>query len=127
MKGSRRPDGYWIILAGATPTSFRARTREVLLPTLYQLQQTQPDVTLKWFERTRVWASPAEAREALVAARQKPRSSARPKDWRPGGAHRDPRQRFELTRDQKRARFKARQRRAGPPGPGKPPGRKGPR
>ena len=30
----RRQHGYWVIMAGATPTSFRARTRDVLLPIL---------------------------------------------------------------------------------------------
>ena len=101
----KRPDKFWVILAGPTPTSFRARSREILLPTLYQLQQTQPDVSLKWFERGRLWSSPLEAREALVAQRQQRR---KPADWRPGGAHKDPRKRFEISRDQKRARFKAR-------------------
>jgi hypothetical protein len=120
----KRPDKFWVILAGPTPTSFRARSREILLPTLYQLQQTQPDVSLKWFERGRLWSSPLEAREALVAQRQQRR---KPADWRPGGAHKDPRKRFELSRDQKRARFKARRQHSpiSSDRPGKP--RKGPR
>lgn len=107
---ARRPHGYWIILAGNTPTSFRARTRDVLVPTFVQLRRTQPDVSLKWFERSRIWNSPGEARDALFAQRQQPRRRERPPDWRPGGEHQDPRKRFELSRDQKRARFKARQR-----------------
>ena len=117
----RRGDRFWVILAGATATAFRAQRREILLPTLRQLQRTQPDVSLKWFERNRVWSSPQEARDALIARRQQAR---RPAAWRPGGEHRDPRQRFELTRTQKRARFKARQRRdgsGGPAQPGRPP------
>jgi len=101
--------GYWIILDGATPTSFRARQREILLPTLRQLQRTQPAVSLKWFDRGRLWASPEEALEALETLRRE-RRPARPREWRPGGTHRDPRKRFELTRDQKRARFKGRRR-----------------
>jgi hypothetical protein len=105
----KRPDKFWVILAGPTPTSFRARDRETLLPTLYQLQRTQPDVTLKWFERNRVWDSPDAASEALVAYKRR-KSPPRTSEWRPGGAHKDPRQRFELSRDQKRARFKARRR-----------------
>jgi hypothetical protein len=122
-----RPHGYWIILAGNTPTSFRSRTRDVLVPTFVQLQRTQPSVSLKWFERSRVWTSPGEAREALLAQRQKPRRREHPPDWRPGGDHQDPRKRFELTRDQKRAKFKARQR-YGPPDPNAPraPERTGP-
>jgi hypothetical protein len=101
--------GFWVILAGDTPTSFRARTREVLLPTLHQLRRTQPTVSLRWFERNRVWTDPAEAQEALRAMRNRRR--AHPVGWRPGGAHEDPRARFKLTRDEKRARFKTRQRR----------------
>jgi len=99
--------GFWVILAGNTPTAFRARTRDVLLPTFNQLRRTQPTVSLRWFERNRVWTDPAEAREALQALRNRRR--ARPGGWRPGGAHEDPRARFQLTRDQKRARFKKRQ------------------
>jgi hypothetical protein len=118
----RRGDRLWVIFAGATPTSFRAQRREILLPTLRQLQRTQPDVSLKWFERNRVWSSPQEAQDALIARGQKAR---RPPAWRPGGEHRDPRERFQLTRDQKRARFKARQRR---PAPGRSaPSAKGPK
>ena len=112
---ARRPHGFWIILAGNTPTSFRARTRDVLVPTFVQLQRTQPDVSLKWFERSRIWNSPDEAREALLAQKRQPRRREHPPDWRPGGDHKDPRKRFELSRDQKRARFKVRQR-FGPPG-----------
>src|SRR3954451_22703997 len=113
----RNSHGYWVILAGATPTSFRGRDREMLLPTLHQLQRTQPDVTLKWFDRGRVWNSPLEAKEALQRRRHE-RKPPRSKDWRPGGEHRDPRKRFELTRDQKRARFKARRPRPGGQRPG---------
>jgi hypothetical protein len=124
----KRPDKFWVIMSGSTPTSFRARMRETLLPTFVQLQRTQPDVSLKWFERGRIWSSPVDAREALRSPRPSgPREPGRSRDWRPGGAHKDPRKRFELTRDQKRARFKTRRRPpsdAGP-GPGKP--RKGPR
>src|SRR6185503_5480492 len=100
------PRPFWIILAGSTPTAFRSRHREDLLPTLHQLQRKQADVVLRWFDRGRVWESPEEARDALKAQRQEDR---RPREWRPGGTHRDPRQRYELSRDQKRARFKQRQ------------------
>jgi hypothetical protein len=102
---------------GATPTAFRAREREDLVPTLVQLQRTQSNVSLKWFERNRIWTSPGEAREALLALRQRKRPRDPRPAWRPGGEHRDPRQRFELSRDQKRARFKARQRRPATGGP----------
>ncbi|MBK9241138.1 MAG: hypothetical protein IPL75_12920 [Acidobacteria bacterium] len=47
---------FWVILIGKTPTSFRAKEREDLVPTLRQLQRTQTDVTLRWFERGKVWS-----------------------------------------------------------------------
>jgi hypothetical protein len=97
---------FWVILAGNTPTAFRADRRDELLPTLHQLQRKQPDVSLKWFARGRLWESQVEEHAALKAARRAPR--ARTSSWRPGGAHSDPRARFQLTRDQKRARFKRR-------------------
>jgi hypothetical protein len=99
------PHSFWVILIGKTPTSFRGKGREDLVPTLRQLQRTQSDVTLRWFERGKMWESPeaaiGAARLAATAAREK-----RTKEWRPGGEHRDPKARFELTRDQKRAKFK---------------------
>jgi len=98
---------FWVIVHGTTPTAFRAKRRDVLLPTLRQLHNTQPEVVLRWFERGRLWVSPVEAKDALRARRQE-RPARRP-GWRPGGDHVDPRARFNLTRDQKRARFKQRQ------------------
>jgi hypothetical protein len=100
---------YWVIVSGAHATAFRARSADDLLPTLKQLQRTQPDVALKWFERGRVWASPDAAREALIRLRKAPR---RDRSWRPGGEHADPRARFAVSRDEKRAKFKKRQIRA---------------
>lgn len=101
---------FWVIVAGNTPTAFRSRFRDALLPTLRQLQRTQPDADLRWFERGRMWASAEEARAARSAERQARdgRSRERGPDWRPGGSHEDPRARFKLTRDQKRARFRKR-------------------
>jgi len=96
---------FWIIVDGQTPTSFKSRQREDLLPTLHQLQRKQPQVKLLWFERGRLWVSPTEAREALIVRRQ---ATGRPRAWRPGGDHVDPRAKYEISRDQKRARFKAR-------------------
>lgn len=110
------PHRCWVILVGDVPTSFRAREREDLVPAFKQLQRTQPTVALRWFERGRVWESPDAAQAAIklaaTAAREKrPRREPgaeprRGRDWRPGGEHKDPRARFELTRDQKRAKFK---------------------
>ena len=101
---------FWIIVQGATPTAFRARQAEDLLPTLHQLQRKQPDTVLRWFERGRFWESPEAAREASIAARRA--TQDRNRDWRPGGNHADPRARFKISRDEKRARFKARQQRS---------------
>jgi hypothetical protein len=60
-------------------------------------------------------------------AGQKPAGEGgRGRDWRPGGEHKDPRDRFKVPRDVKRARFKANLGRdrfrpgAPPPGPPKP-------
>ena len=97
---------FWIIVDGTTPTSFRSRQREDLLPTLTQLKRTQPQVSLMWFERGRLWPSPTEAREALGV--QRTTRPGRGRDWRPGGEHADPRAKYMKTRDEKRARFKSR-------------------
>jgi hypothetical protein len=91
---------------GATPTAFRSRFRDDLVPTLKQLQRTQPDAALRWFYRGRFWESPEAEREAFLSRRHM--SSDRGKDWRPGGTHKDPRAKYRKTRDQKRAQFKQR-------------------
>ena len=80
---------YWTILIDNRPTAFRARDREELLPTLAQLRRTNPDVVMKWFARGRIW----ESREAEIEARHQ-RKEKRGQDWRPGGNHQDPRDRF---------------------------------
>lgn len=112
---------FWVILIGKTPTSFRGKAREDLVPTLRQLQRTQTDVTLRWFERGKIWESPEAAIGAAKLAETTAREK-RPREWRPGGEHRDPKARFELTRDQKRAKFKRDR-----PGPDRPDSERGPR
>ncbi len=107
-----RHQSFWMILAGAVPTAFRSPRREDLEPTLHQLQRTQANVTLRWFERGRVWDSPEAAKEANFARQRD--NAARKDGWRPGGSHKDPRARYQLTRDQKRSRFKDRLIRFGP-------------
>jgi len=82
---------YWTILIDNKPTAFRAHQQEDLLPTLAQLRRTNADVVLKWFARGRVWDSPEAEREAQ--RRPRPRED-RGRDWRPGGLHKDPRDRF---------------------------------
>ena len=96
----------WVIVAGDQATAFRARQAEDLLPTLKQLQRTQSNVTMRWFERGKLWESPEAARAALEERRRSPVRKGR--EWRPGGDHKDPRARFELSRDEKRARYKKR-------------------
>ena len=82
---------YWTILIDRQPTAFRARDREELLPTLAQLRRTNADVVMLWFARGRLWESPAAEQEAQ---RRRPVDEKRGREWRPGGAHRDPRDRF---------------------------------
>jgi hypothetical protein len=83
---------YWTILIDQRPTAFRAKSQEDLLPTLHQLRRTNSDVVMKWFARGRLWDSP----EAERAAQRKPRvTEVRGRDWRPGGQHKDPRERFK--------------------------------
>jgi hypothetical protein len=67
---------------------------------------------MKWFARGRLWET-QEAEQADASARRRPPAGARPsgggegrgRDWRPGGEHKDPRDRFKITRDEKRRRF----------------------
>jgi hypothetical protein len=83
---------YWTILIDDKPTAFRAREREELLPTFNQLRRKNATVVMKWFARGRLWES-AEADRAAQRA-PKPGVEKRDRDWRPGGAHKDPRARF---------------------------------
>jgi hypothetical protein len=83
---------YWTILIDDAPTAFRARDAAELVPTLTQLKRTNANVVMKWFSGGRLWASPDAAREAR--RRPRPAREKRGATWRPGGAHRDPRERF---------------------------------
>ena len=85
---------YWTIIAGGLPTAFRAADREELLPTFTRIKHKHPDAQMKWFARGKLWDSPESAKRASEAVR-------RDRDWRPGGEHRDPRQKFK---DAKKAR-----------------------
>src|SRR6476661_8001143 len=103
---------YWTIIVDDKPTAFRAAEREELMPTLRQLQARHPDAVMKWFARGRLWES-QDAERAETASKRRPHSTERPppsgdrrgRDWRPGGEHKDPRDRFKVTRDEKRRRF----------------------
>jgi hypothetical protein len=92
---------YWTILIDQKPTAFRAREREELIPTLYQLRRKNADVLMKWFARGRLWESREDEQRAWQARRtrverKRPASAAvRGRDWRPGGNHKDPRARFK--------------------------------
>src|SRR5262245_2685989 len=90
---------YWTILIDDGPTAFRARDAQDLLPTLNQLKRRNSNVVMKWFSGGRLWESP----EAAERARRRPaaRPEKRRADWRPGGAHTDPRDRFRRTRERR--------------------------
>src|SRR6185436_10879828 len=103
---------YWTILVDGAPTAFRAREREELLPTLHQLQRKNANVTMQWFARGKLWESreaehddfqrrkrQAEAPFAKAPATGERRNA----DWRPGGAHKDPRDRFKKRNRPERA------------------------
>jgi hypothetical protein len=83
---------YWTILIDGKATAFRAREKEELLPTFNQLRRTNKDVVMKWFARGRLWETPEEASAAL---RTRVVPERRGPEWRPGGAHKDPRDRFK--------------------------------
>jgi hypothetical protein len=99
---------YWTILIGNAPTAFRARDADDLRPTLERLRERHPDVVMKWFARGRLWESPAAARMAGRSAEQ-----PRPREWRPGGDHRDPRDRFTRPRSKPGSRGPAPRGKAG--------------
>lgn len=90
---------YWTIIAGGLPTAFRAADRAELMPTFQRIREKHPDAEMKWFARGKLWDSPEAARNARSG-----KPVGRPfqgRDWRPGGEHRDPRQKFK---DAKRER-----------------------
>lgn len=103
---------YWTIIIDDAPTAFRAARIEDLLPTFQRLKSRHPSAVLKWFQSGRLWDSREEAREKLRAGyRPGPAGELIPpdearrrgRDWRPGGAHRDPR---EPYRRAKKARWR---------------------
>src|SRR5262245_63920142 len=112
---------YWTILIDHKPTAFRARERDELLPTLHQLRRTNTDVVMMWFARGRLWESPEAELAARIAARRKPNERRGP-EWRPGGAHADPRARFK-KRGERRPERPDRQWKADGPRPPRPRGR----
>jgi 23S rRNA pseudouridine2605 synthase len=55
---------YWTIILDGTPTSFRTKEREEILPLFNQLKAKNPMALLKWFSGGTLWDSPEQAREA---------------------------------------------------------------
>ena len=99
---------YWTIILDGQPTAFRAAERDQLLPTLKQLQSKNPGAVLKWFAHGRLWESPEEVWQVRLKAREAAREASearRSRSWRPGGDHKDPREKF------KKETFQARRRR----------------
>jgi hypothetical protein len=99
---------YWTIILDGQPTAFRAAERDQLLPTLKQLQSKNPAAVLKWFAHGRLWESPEEVWQVRLKARAAAREASeerRNRSWRPGGEHKDPREKF------KKETFQARRRR----------------
>ena len=105
---------YWTIIAGGLPTAFRAADREELLPTFLQIRHKHADAQLKWFARGKLWDSPESARlDTEERRRGKPSKEsrgqgARGRDWRPGGEHRDPRQKYKDAKKAGNARERKR-------------------
>jgi hypothetical protein len=109
---------YWTILVDNQPTAFRAADEEDLIPTLNRLKQKHPSAVMKWFQHGQLWTSRLEAHDAMVAGRRDAAAKARrareakagapPRDrkWRPGGAHRDPRQKYKDAKKAKWTRYK---------------------
>ena len=107
---------YWTIIAGGLPTAFRATEKDELLPTFTRIKHKHPDAEMKWFARGKLWASPESARAAVrPSGPARPATPARGRDWRPGGEHRDPRQKYKDTKkarnvEQRKRKFERRQR-----------------
>ena len=80
---------YWTILIDNRPTAFRASDQADLLPTLHQLKRTNPNAEMKWFARGKLWDTPEQAQWARTNLPKT--AERRNRDWRPGGAHKDPR------------------------------------
>lgn len=92
---------FWTIIVDDQPTAFRATARDDLLPTLKQIQRQHATAVIRWFQRGRLWDTPGDAQDA----RRPVGAERRGAGWRPGGAHKDPRDKYKLPRDVKRKRW----------------------
>lgn len=115
---------YWTILVDGQATAFRAKTADELLPTFNRLKQKHPSAEMMWFQGGRLWRSALEAHDAAVAARREEARKKRPAEhpprdrkWRPGGTHRDPRQKYIDAKKAKWTRYKERVREGARPRP----------
>jgi 23S rRNA pseudouridine2605 synthase len=98
---------YWTIIVDDQPTAFRAHDVEELLPTFNRLREKHANAQLKWFERGQLFDTRDAAREQGYGQGERRWEGQRPgKDWRPGGDHRDPRQRFKDAKKAKWDRYK---------------------
>ena len=126
---------YWTILVDSQPTAFRAHEADELLPTLNRLKEKHPSAVMMWFERGKLWESRDAARAEGLGegerlppgqkpwrdrpprdeqggdappAREARSDTGRPRDknWRPGGEHKDPRQKYKDAKKAKWQRFK---------------------
>ena len=78
------------------------------MPTLRQLQVAAPrcrDEVVRARAAVGVAGRGTRRRDGKAPARSGPAGEHRPRDWRPGGEHKDPRDRFKIPRDEKRRRF----------------------
>lgn len=106
---------YWTIIVDGQPTAFRAANHEELLPTFNRLKEKHPSAVMMWFQGGKLWGSRLEAQDAATAARRaeerkKRAAESPPRDrkWRPGGTHRDPRQKYIDAKKAKWTRYKER-------------------
>jgi len=110
---------YWTIIAGGLPTAFRAADREGLLPTFQRIKEKHPDAEMKWFARGKLWESKEEARgrDPRNPGERGGTVKKRDRNWRPGGEHRDPRQKFVDAKKDRNARIRTErwQRKNAPP------------
>jgi hypothetical protein len=98
---------YWTIIVDDQPTSFRAHDVEELLPTFNRLREKHPTAQLKWFERGQLFETREAARQQGYGQGERRWEGPRPgKDWRPGGEHRDPRQKYKDAKKAKWDRYK---------------------
>ncbi|HXG87621.1 MAG TPA: hypothetical protein VNJ02_04730 [Vicinamibacterales bacterium] len=121
---------YWTIILDDQPTAFRAHEAEELLPTLNRLKEKHASAVMKWFERGKLFESRDAAKDAgggagerrwegprpdrddrggaedARAPRPRSTSPAKDKNWRPGGDHKDPRQKYKDASKAKWDRFK---------------------